>query len=54
MIFALNDSLRQIEGKNILLIDDVLTSGATITGCTKQLKKSKAENIYIGVLAISG
>jgi ComF family protein len=54
MIFALNDSLRQIEGKNILLIDDVLTSGATITGCTKQLKKSKAKNIYIGVLAISG
>ena len=51
LIFELSDPLNQIKKKNILLIDDVLTSGATLTGCTKQLKKGEANNIYIGVLA---
>lgn len=31
-----------VEGKNILIIDDIYTTGATINECCKELKKNKA------------
>lgn len=37
----------QIEGKNLLIIDDVLTTGATLTACAKLLKQKGAANLYI-------
>lgn len=40
-----------IEGKNILLIDDVFTSGATVSNCAKILKKSGAEKVYVLTVA---
>jgi ComF family protein len=40
-----------IEGKNILLIDDVFTSGATISACSKVLKKNGAGKVYAFTLA---
>ena len=40
-----------IGGKNILLIDDVLTSGATASSCAKILKKNGAVKINIFTLA---
>lgn len=35
----------KIKGKSILLIDDVMTTGATLHECAKVLKKSEASNI---------
>jgi len=40
-----------IEGKNILLIDDVFTSGATVSACAKELKKKGASKVYVLTVA---
>ena len=46
-------SPRLIEGRKILLIDDVFTSGATVSNCAKALKKSGAEKVYVLTVARS-
>lgn len=40
-----------IKNKNILLVDDVLTTGATANACTKVLKGSGAKRVFILTLA---
>jgi len=40
-----------IDGKNILLIDDVLTTGATASEISRTLKKAGAKGVYVLVLA---
>lgn len=35
-----------IEGKSVILVDDVFTTGATIRECSKMLRKAGAEDIY--------
>jgi len=40
-----------VAGKNILLIDDVLTSGATVSNAAKVLKKNGATKVYVFTLA---
>lgn len=40
-----------VEGKNILLIDDVLTSGATVSACAEVLKKNGAMRVYVLTIA---
>ena len=42
---------RLIEGETILLIDDVFTSGATVSNCAKILKKKGAEKVYVLTVA---
>lgn len=44
---------KKVRGKNIILIDDVVTTGATAFHCAKALKNSGAENIIILTLAKS-
>lgn len=39
------------KGKTVLLVDDVYTTGATVTECAKVLKKSGAKGVYILTLA---
>ncbi len=38
-------------GKRVLLIDDVLTSGATTVNCALALKKAGADKVYVATLA---
>ncbi len=40
-----------VEGKNIMLVDDVVTTGATVRECSRVLKKAGVENIYVVTLA---
>jgi len=40
-----------IKGENILLVDDVFTSGATVSNCAKALKEKGASKVYVLTLA---
>ena len=48
-MFSLEDPVA-IHDKHVLLIDDVVTTGATIVACGEELKK--AEGIRISVLSL--
>jgi predicted amidophosphoribosyltransferase len=41
----------QIEGAHILLVDDVMTTGATLKECAAMLKQSGAETVEALVIA---
>ncbi|MEM7785782.1 MAG: phosphoribosyltransferase family protein, partial [Planctomycetota bacterium] len=43
--------LSKVHGKKILVIDDVLTSGATASEVSKELLKAGASQVYVGVVA---
>jgi ComF family protein len=51
-IFDLKDD-RIFEGKHILLVDDVLTTGSTLEACVQALLKTKDVKISIFTLAIA-
>ena len=42
---------KEFVGKNVLLIDDVYTSGATLKEASKVLKRAGANKIYVLTLA---
>lgn len=51
-VFIISDNqAKEVQGKNILIIDDVFTSGATVNECSRILKKAGAHSV--GVLTFS-
>lgn len=50
--FKVNPKFKEsLKGKNILLVDDVITTGATIDECCKTLRKSGPKKIFVLSLA---
>ncbi len=43
----------KLKDKNFLLIDDVITTGATITECARELKNKGAKNVYAVCAALT-
>lgn len=41
----------EVKSKRILLVDDVLTTGTTVSECAKTLRKAGAADVYVGTLA---
>ena len=41
-----------LKNKNILLLDDVITSGATMEICAKALQEAEGTTIYIASMAV--
>jgi ComF family protein len=48
--FSLNPEF-SVKHKNILLIDDVITTGATANACAQLLKEDGADKVYVATLA---
>ncbi len=44
---------KRINYKNVLLVDDIKSSGATLDECTRQLKLAGAENVYCAVAVVN-
>ena len=42
-----------IEGKHLLLVDDIITTGATLEACAHELKKAPGTRISVATLCIS-
>jgi len=49
-VFAVENA-RAIEGKDLVLIDDVFTTGATVSECARTLKRNGAGKVYIITIA---
>ena len=42
-----------LSGYDVLLIDDVKTSGATLAACTRLLRQAGARSVYAAVIAVA-
>ncbi len=48
-----NPKKLEIKGKTLILMDDVVTSGATLSASARKLRKNGAKNVVCAVIAIS-
>ena len=43
----------QVQGRRVLLLDDICTSGATLTECVRELKAAGAESVVCCTVAFA-
>jgi ComF family protein len=41
----------RVSGRNVLLVDDVLTTGTTVSECARILRKAGADNVWVATVA---
>ncbi len=51
-IFTVSDG-SLLEGKHILIIDDVITTGSTLESCTDEILKSEGARVSVAALAVA-
>ena len=49
-VYALNDNA-EVSGKTVLLVDDIVTTGATLSECARVLRKEGVARVYAVTLA---
>ena len=45
--------VERIKGKRILLLEDIVTTGATVSECAKTLKSAGAKEVYVACVAVA-
>ncbi|MGH9902421.1 MAG: ComF family protein, partial [Pyrinomonadaceae bacterium] len=45
---------RLVEGERVLLVDDVFTTGATVSSCARALRAAGAEEVFVLTVARAG
>lgn len=46
-------NLQQIKGKKILLLEDIVTTGATVSECARMLKEAGAKEVHVACIAVA-
>lgn len=50
--YYIKDASKRLDGKNILICDDIFTTGSTINACSRLLKQMGAERVFAAAICL--